>query len=490
VEITTSVLWTYLLAATRFVVPVPVEWLAVVLGLACTLGGLLLASLAALRLWCPRSGPVAPLGSLVVVALPPVWDFATSGLETGLSFFWLGASFWLLTRTHATEPQPRSSRLLSELLATAFVLGLGPLVRPDFAVFSAGFLVGLIVLAGGPWRRRVALVAASVALPALYQVFRMGYYAALVPNPALGKEATLARWSVGWGYAVDLFSPDWLLAPLAVVLAAGAVSVAASVRGRAWGHVVVVAVPVATALLHGVYIVRVGGDFMHGRLLLPAVFALVMPFMVVTVTDFARLACVALTVGWAVLSMSTLRLPYERVGPRGIADERGHYVAASGKANPVTLQDYRAVGWARDGMAARRWADEGRRVLVTMIGAQSADRLIDLVPQLATTVAIEHTNVGIVGVAAGGRVHVVDFQGLGDPVGARLRLERRGRPGHEKLLDRAWVLARYADPAAPLPSGTSAARVDAARRALGCGDLSTLQEAIHDRLTAGDSSPT
>lgn len=136
-------------------------------------------------------------------------------------------------------------------------------------------------------------------------------------------------------------------------------------------------------------------------------------------------------------------------------------------------------------MTARQWADEGRRVLAITTTARPGYQLVDLVPQLATTVAIEHANVGVVGAAAGSDVHVVDLHGLGDPVGARLRLERPGRPGHEKFLDQAWVLARYAGPGAPLPAGTSASRADAARRALGCGELRLLQEATHDRLTPG-----
>ena len=69
-------------------------WTAVVLGLVLTLVGFAAASLGALRLW--RAAPGAetrlglPLGALALVALRPVWDYATSGLETGLVFAWRG----------------------------------------------------------------------------------------------------------------------------------------------------------------------------------------------------------------------------------------------------------------------------------------------------------------------------------------------------------------------------------------------------------------
>ena len=85
-------------------------------------------------------------------------------------------------------------------------------MRPDLAVFSVILLVALLAclymcessrLTAG---RTSRLVAAFVALPALYQLFRMGYYAALVPNTALAKATGGAQWSLGWDYLVDFVS--------------------------------------------------------------------------------------------------------------------------------------------------------------------------------------------------------------------------------------------------------------------------------------------
>lgn len=108
VEVSTSTLWHYLLAlfaATRAIVPV--EWWSVIIGLGMTIGGLVLGQRGALLLIQRRPGQaVLPLAAIVVAALPPFWDFATSGLETGLSFFWLGACFWGLARHHARRRTP------------------------------------------------------------------------------------------------------------------------------------------------------------------------------------------------------------------------------------------------------------------------------------------------------------------------------------------------------------------------------------------------
>ena len=37
-----------------------------------------------------------PLGALVVAVLPPIWDYASSGLETGLSLCWLACAYDVL----------------------------------------------------------------------------------------------------------------------------------------------------------------------------------------------------------------------------------------------------------------------------------------------------------------------------------------------------------------------------------------------------------
>src|SRR5262252_5115811 len=71
------------------------EWLAVVSRLALTAAGFAFAGVGSARLWrrVLGEGPIFPAGLLVVAALPPAWDFATSGLDTALSVAWLGASW-------------------------------------------------------------------------------------------------------------------------------------------------------------------------------------------------------------------------------------------------------------------------------------------------------------------------------------------------------------------------------------------------------------
>lgn len=489
VEVATGPLWVVILTVATVVLrPIPLEWHAVWLGLILSLMGLALGAWGALRLteW-PRHRVVLPLGALVVVALPPFWDYATSGLETGLGFAWLGGCFWGLAREYRLNvspdlPAPECSLARSRSSTwLAVVIGLGLLIRPDFVIFTIAFMATLLVLSpGASWRARLGTVAAAFALPLAYQIFRMGYYGSLVPNPAFAKEASASYWSQGWRYALDLLQPYWLLVP---ILGLAALSWLPG-QLRRWtrrdlGGVALAGLPVVAAIVHALYIVHLGGDFMHGRMLLPALFGLLLPVGVVPLSNPLQLVAAFVVIPWVMVSALTLRLPYEDVGPEGIADERGFYLHLTGHPHPITVDDYQGLSWAVEGLRARDLAAEGDPALLLRGGQQ-----IRLAPRVDTTLVVQRVTVGVFGYAAGTEVHVVDLQGLGDPIAGRLRLEQRGRPGHEKMLDEAWVVARFGDPEAQLPSGgPSPAAVAAGRLALGCDGAELLLDAVRQPMT-------
>jgi arabinofuranosyltransferase len=490
VEASTSTLWVALLAVLRAPHLVRLETLAVVTGLVCTAAGLFLAIRGAETLWRDgeRRSRLLPVGAMILAVLPPMWDFATSGLETGLVFLWLGASFFLLARLagetgEAGEPASGWKRYR----IAAVVASAGPLIRPDLALFTGFFLLATLLLArrvaARPFRSLAGLLAAGVALPGAYQVFRMGYYGALVPTTALAKEASQAWWSQGRIYLLDLLRTYWLALPLAVV----GVLLAAGVRGWAGGRhtdrLLVAMAPVVAGLADGLYVTRVGGDFMHGRLLLPGLFAVLMPVAVVEARTWWRTAAALLVLPWAVVCAVHLRVPY-LVGPDGIADERAFYSIDAGHRNPVQVEDYARTILFADGQAALQAQREGGRQLVWRT---HPDRPVytstPLRPGVPFDTAYLASNLGITGVLVGPGVHIVDHSGLADPLASRLQLATRGRPGHEKSLPLPWFIARFGDPAAAVPDGVPAPAVAAARRALGCGPLRDLQAATTDRLT-------
>ena len=208
-----------------------------------------------------------------------------------------------------------------------------------------------------------------VVVPAAYEIFRMGYYAAIVPNTALAKEASTARWSQGFTYLGDFVGTYWLWVPVLLAGIAGVPLVIAA-RRRGLDAVMLVVVPVVAGCVHALYVVRVGGDFMHARMLLPSLFVLLLPVMVIAVTVRTAAVCGAVAI-WAVVCAVALRVPYEdSVGKNGIGDERGFYTSQAVRRNAMTVDDYRGFILGDMGHRLRTFVDGGGHGLI--LDAQSA----------------------------------------------------------------------------------------------------------------------
>lgn len=477
VEAATSPLWIAVLLLADVILPLRLEWVAVVVGISLTLLGLGLAIYGATRL-TPRADQRSvwvPAGALVLVAIAPMWKFSSSGLENGLTFFWLGGCFAVLAAWARSE-----DRLA---LGWAVAIGLGPLVRPELGIFTIAFLA--IVLAGqwelDRWSRRLALLAVAFAIPAVYQIFRMGYYASLVPNSAMAKEAGRPHWSSGWQYLREAVGPYGLWIPIAVLIVGAYLPLIVGLwRAAQRRSVILVAVLGLSALVDAIYIIRVGGDFMQARLLLPALFALAAPVAVVPLRK--SFAGALLIVPWAVISIASLRA--------GVADAPAAFGPAT--RNAITTDD---LGFAPGGPNRDLIDGEGIFFLDRRIpGAIPSDHD----PALATY------GIGISSYALGPEVHVLDLLGLGDAFTSHLELDQRGVVAHEKPLPIPWIPARLTTPESELTAEdfelpgfflarpidrpgdqTFDERVDAARRALTCPRLEEFTDTYVGRLDAG-----
>lgn len=445
------------------------QWLLVLAGLpgldiarAAMYGGLLLtaagfafASLGALRLHADKAA--VPLGCLVLPALPPVWDFATSGLETGLATCWI-AGAWLLLVT-------RSGSII-----TSVVLGLGPLVRPDLALVSAVFLGAQWLMARPSRRATLGGLAAALALPVAYEIFRAGYYGQLMPLPGVTKEASQSLWGRGFGYLADFAGPYLLWVPALFLLAA--LLPATAVRRGAPSLVPALA-PVVAGILCWVYVIKVGGDFMHGRMFLPGLLLMLLPVFWVPLTRAWTIAAVGVGI-WAVACASWLRIPYEgRIGPGGVADERGVYVRQNAAAHPLH-HDF--AGYPGNVAYARLVREAARAGTPSLLLARTpATANSPTVTGVYSTLGFSGTVVPLDGAA-------LDPIGLAYPLAAHS--ERiNGRVGHDKRLPDTWIFADRGR--GPLPGGIDPAGVAAARRALDCGPLAELRAATRDPLTPG-----
>jgi arabinofuranosyltransferase len=491
VEASTSALWTWLLALLTWASRLDLYTVMVRIGLLLAPLGLLFALLGARELHRRHSADqvLLPLGALVVVALPPFWDFVTSGLEDSLIFCWLGLCWWLLAGLRA-DSRRRATWL-------AFVAGLGWLVRPDMAIGTVMLLAALWYIVRPGWRRLSVLAAVAGAAPLAYQVFRMGYYGLLVPNTAVAKDASSIRFHQGVVYLADFTSPYRLWIPLAVLLVIFLLTAQQLSRADA----VRCAATTGSGLLMAAYVIAIGGDFMHARMLLPPTFALLLPVMLVPVPvpvpnlraglTTASLWLLAATIGvWAVgagLKWRDPNPPSTAIPASGIAYERGFWTVYTHQQYPDNAAEFVLAGMgSADATGSLEWlisrdARSGRAVLLFYQGSTYSYASVPL-NRPRYSVAI---TVGLLGLSGAGTPLnglVVDEHGLSYALGSHQVGDRGGRPGHTKWVIPAWIVAEYSN-VTQVP-GIPTAQLAAARKALSCGRLAELDQATQAPLTA------
>jgi arabinofuranosyltransferase len=467
VEAGTSPLWLGLLSVGRLLFgwALSMEWISVVLCLVAAVAAFALAGRCA-RLAAPDADTaVVPIGPIMVASVAVVWDFATSGLEMSLVWLWIAACWYVLCRTAGDATWPVLSvapkRSAGKRAAAAAVIGLAPLVRPDLGVMMVCFVGAWFVLVRP--RRIVADLGAMFLLPLLYQVFRMGYYASVVPNTALAKDANGLHVHQGWNYLVDFVGPYRLWLPLLVILATVGVRLSAERQPR--GRTATLAV-LAAGAIHGAYIVVVGGDYMHGRLLLPAFFALGLPaWVILRGRILPALALSAVAGVWAVVAIVAFRPEPPPPGVPQIADWR-QILGATVEPADVEL--------VPTGILAKDIYDEGVRGYI---------RPLQPLPEPGRDPDALVVALGSIGVPAyqlGTQVWVVDIGGLAEPLAARTDPIPGRQAGHRKQVDDEWYIARFG-----VVTEDGPPPVQDAAEALECGPVQDLLDAVDEPLTPG-----
>ncbi len=375
-----------------------------------------------------RAAPVAVVLALLVLTLSRAFiDYATSGLENALSHLLLAAFLVVWFRQASDElrvtsdefrngehhPSPPTRRLL----LLSFLAALLALNRLD------ALLLVLPALGWALWQRRSARAVGLVALGFLplvaWTLFSLFYYGFPFPNTAYAKLATgipaadLARQGVTYLLNSLRWDPLTLTATVAAVVV---------VVVRRWNGGFVVAAGIVLYLL---YVINIGGDFMSGRFLTLPLLAAVALLLAIT-SDAARLVTIHLTPRLAAVLAALVIV-----------------LAAAGHL-PVLLAG------SPTGDAARRDGDiADERAYYTPYTALFADRIPHpwaeqgLVLRAEGPAVVEHGNVGFLGYYAGPAVHIIDRNGLTDPLLARLPVRDPAdwRIGHF----RRDVPAGYAD---------------------------------------------
>jgi arabinofuranosyltransferase len=386
----TNPLWTLVIAALHLL-PMDIYWIGVTAGLACTV------ALALLLGWRSRSLWAAALAVVLLAVSTGFAAFSTGGLENPLAHLLLAA--FCLERL-----RPGPDRTRSWVLA-----GLITLDRADHLLLVLPALVGDLVgtlrspdrRLAGSWWRPVLIGTAPVAA---WFLFATIYYGFPFPNTAYAKlNLGISRSELalqGVSYLLDATLRDPIV-PLALLLS--------TLVGFAPRRPAPQVIPLLVGMiLYVAYLVSVGGDFMSGRLL-TAPYLVAVLALAESLANMGGAACLAL-ITLALVHRSDL-LAARSVDPKtecapppsGIVDERACYVERTGIAQNVRLSGYRNHDFY-------------------LAGAK-------LTGSTTHTVA---SVVGMLGVAAGPTVHVVDEDGLTDPLLARIQFRPKGpwRIGH------------------------------------------------------------
>ncbi|PAT11122.1 hypothetical protein CKJ80_02880 [Corynebacterium hadale] len=479
VEANTSVLWQYLITAFGWLTGARLEDVAMWLALACTVIGAVVATVGSGRFWDQNAatrGVVLPFGILIYLALPPARDFATSGLEWGLCIMWL-AVWWALLVQWAGPIGRRALPVSGYWLA--FWCGLSWLVRPELALY--GGVTGIVLLAYSP-RKWAGILAAALPVPAAYQLFRMGFYGLLTPHTAVAKSASDAEWARGGTYFWDFVGYYWLWLPLLVV-AGCAVWLLRGARGR---RLAIVLLTAGCALVHVLYVLRVGGDFMHGRMLLLPLFALLLPMMTVPLTRVTIALTLAATVFAGVTIVRAHPIDwfaYERGEKElNIVDEREFWSYAIGQSPadpPRHAEDFLGSklmeSWT-EAVENGQEHDAGQLNIARLSThpdeyswywrprmdedeAKGSDLL-----DLPTTAYL--TNLGMTSMNAPLEMRVLDSVGLATPLAARMPRDPEGRVGHDKYLPMEWQVADSATKIDSMPKDVDREQARAVRAAL------------------------
>ncbi len=375
----------------------------------------LAADAATLALWIwfslrlGRSTALLPLTALCLAANYDQRLWATGGLET--SAFTLLISVLYLTLVFGSRSR-RAYAAVGLLLALIFLL------RPDGALFYP--LTVAILL----WRDRfesrrglLALHAPLALILAPYLLWKIVYFGQLLPNTAFAKEAGGSNLGQGLHY-LGLYLrayPSTLLAPISIVLLL-------SWRRASSGLRPALIASSFFAVYLALFVVRVGGDFMFARFIVPIV-----PLVYATIEISARqflgprpiaLLCALLALPGAVWAERALRdsiyfdaagAPRATFGPSGVTDEHWYWSHLDRGKN--LIERYEEIG---GGLAE---LFEGTDVRV-VIGGQAS---LAYYARFATA---------------------IESNGLTDAYIARLPVARRGRPGHEKVAPIDYLRAR------------------------------------------------
>jgi len=415
VEGYTNFLWTLLIAAGLFLSLDPVAF-SQVLGLGCFVLSLVFTyRLARLVLGSRESALLA------VVLLGTNYTFsayATGGLETQLQACLCTVTVWLVVGVIlSAEASP------GPLMAVSWLTAAGLLTRLDSCVYLLVLFPAVLLTAwrrSPSWRERLSRTASLCLVPlaivGAWLIWKVDYYGDVLPNTYYVKAGAAGSIGTGLRYCGEFLRSYWLIPVALLALVAVVVKSYALVsetranrparRESFGGPSAALCLIGATVLLWLGYVVKVGGDFMEFRFLVP-----VLPLVFVLVT-------------WLLvrfLEQGLLRAALVASILLGSWYHAGHYQDPG--------EDIESIGQLHAHVKSpqENWETVGK-----VLGKLFHDAEHSVV--LATTAA------GAIPYYS--RLETVDMLGLCDPWVARHGVAVEGKPGHQKIATLDYLIRR------------------------------------------------
>jgi len=199
--------------------------------------------------------------------------------------------------------------------------------------------------------------------------------------------------------------------------------------------------PIVVGLVQVLYVVRVGGDYMHARLLLPGFFAICLPIFVTArqARSWIALPMVGIVV-WAAVCAGWLRFVPPKVtslNPQTvfISNERNSWISATGNPHPIRASDYdKALSGSAGTLLAHLAAQvsPGRQRLLVITDPFAPIGGLATFPARSDLPSPWRSNVpaiGVIGYLSGPDVYLFDSYSLANPIGSHTQVVRHARPG-------------------------------------------------------------
>ena len=392
VEGYTNFLWTLILSVPIALGIDPVTFCFIVGPILSALT-LYFTSLIAMELFQSK---ILALLTITLIGLNPTFSaFATSGLET--QFLTCLQTTMLATLLQAVRTHTLS---LSQALTLSLLGSAALLTRLD-AVLVVGLVLAISGLClsnlgrGQQWIMRLALCTPCASIIGVWFAWKFWYYGSILPNTFYAKVSGLSNWALGLDYLWTFLRSYWL-APFPLLwLFAGGQFLNKTARGAA--------ILLLLLVIHSVYLISIGGDFMEFRMLVP-----VLPIFVL------------LTV-WIIFNYFTTPLLQTAFIAIVVIGAGHHYKTfRSNKIESVenlsAHLNHESSDWIGIGQELRRVFSEtmDARIAVTASGA----------------------------ISYYSKLYSLDMLGLSDPWIARHGIRILSQPGHQRLAPIEYLVQR------------------------------------------------